>query len=403
MHSRGAPEVGELRAMTPSAAATPKVFISYRRAETAGHAGRLYDAMVARFGESNVFMDVDMQPGVDFVERIRTVVAACHVLLVVIGPEWAKTAPGEAQPRLADPEDFVRLEVGTALGRSDVTVIPLLVERASMPEPEDLPENLRPLTRRNALELNDLRWHDDTRRLMEVIEQLLAQAEPAVAAVAAAPSPEPSAPVAPTLPAGPAGPTAPAATASALEWLRRHRWTAIATAVAVVLLVVLLASGGDDGGGAGPVATVPGVTAPEPNAGAAADARPRGVPASCTNKGATKFAKDVAALREWSDCDVGNVGDVNGASLTYLEFADAAGAHESYVGSRDFELANDYKPCERTNLATPGIREAVCLLAKADGAIEILWHDKDAPLVGVETFDPPTRVESAVDAWSADV
>ncbi|HUR84204.1 MAG TPA: toll/interleukin-1 receptor domain-containing protein [Solirubrobacteraceae bacterium] len=388
--------------MTPSATATPKVFISYRRAETAGHAGRLYDAMVARFGESNVFMDVDMQPGVDFVERIRTVVAACHVLLVVIGPEWATTVPGEAQPRIADPEDFVRLEVGTALGRSDVTVIPLLVERASMPSPEDLPENLRPLTRRNALELSDLRWHDDTRRLMEVIEQLLAQAEPAVAAA----QPEPAAPVAPTLPAGPAGPTAPVATASALEWLRRHRWTAIATAAALVLLVALLASGGGDDGDAGPVATSPPpppAAEPAPNSGAAVDARPAGVPADCENKGATKFAKDVAALREWSDCDVGNVGDVNGASLTYLEFADADSAHESYVGSRDFELANDYKPCEQTNIGQSASREAVCLLEKQDGGIEILWHDKDAPLVGVETFDPPTTVQNALDAWSARV
>ena len=164
--------------MTPTMPTTPKVFISYRRAETAGHAGRLYDAMAARFGESNVFMDVDMQPGVDFVERIRSVVAACHVLLVVIGPDWARHCHGETQPRLADPEDFVRLEVATALSRDDVTVIPLLVERASMPEPEDLPENLRALTRRNALELSDLRWHDDAGRLMGVIEQLLAEAEP---------------------------------------------------------------------------------------------------------------------------------------------------------------------------------------------------------------------------------
>ena len=81
--------------MTPTTPVTPKVFISYRRSETAGHAGRLYDAMAARFGDAHVFMDVDLQPGVDFVERISAIVAACDVLLVVIGPEWAE--PGEAR------------------------------------------------------------------------------------------------------------------------------------------------------------------------------------------------------------------------------------------------------------------------------------------------------------------
>ena len=71
--------------------ATPKVFISYRREETAGHAGRLYDAIGARFGERNVFMDVDLAPGIDFVEQITEAVGACDALLVVMGPTWATT------------------------------------------------------------------------------------------------------------------------------------------------------------------------------------------------------------------------------------------------------------------------------------------------------------------------
>ena len=101
----------------PGRAPGPKVFITYRREETAIHAGRLYDAMVARFGEGNVFMDVDMAPGVDFVERITEAVAACHVLIVVMGPTWATVKNDEGEARLADPEDFVRLEVETALRR----------------------------------------------------------------------------------------------------------------------------------------------------------------------------------------------------------------------------------------------------------------------------------------------
>jgi hypothetical protein len=151
----------------------PKVFISYRREDTSGHAGRLYDAMAARFGEPNVFVDVDLDPGVDFVHRIREAIGACRVLLVVMGPRWA-TLPDEAgDPRLADAEDFVRLEVETALNRPDLTVIPVLVAGGQMPDPDDLPEGLRPLTRRNAIELSDMRWRYDVGRLNGPLDGLL--------------------------------------------------------------------------------------------------------------------------------------------------------------------------------------------------------------------------------------
>jgi hypothetical protein len=135
----------------PGSVPGPKVFITYRREETAAHAGRLYDAMVARFGEGNVFMDVDMAPGVDFVERITEAVAACQVLIVVMGPRWATVEDEHGKARLADPEDFVRLEVETALQRLDVTPIPVLVSGARMPNREDLPPELRAITRRNEL------------------------------------------------------------------------------------------------------------------------------------------------------------------------------------------------------------------------------------------------------------
>ena len=153
----------------------PKVFITYRREETGAHAGRLYDAMVARFGEANVFMDVDMAPGVDFVERITEAVAACHVLIVVMGPRWATVEDERGTARLADPEDFVRLEVETALRRPDVTPIPVLVAGARMPNPEDLPPEVRAITRRNALELGDQRWRYDVGRLISALDELLAE------------------------------------------------------------------------------------------------------------------------------------------------------------------------------------------------------------------------------------
>jgi TIR domain len=154
----------------------PKLFISYRREGTAGHAGRIYDAISARFGDHNIFMDIDLPPGIDFVERIQQAVGSCHVLLVVMGPNWASLQGEEGTPRLAEPDDFVRLEVETALRRPDVTVIPVLVAGARMPDPEDLPEGIRSLSRRNALEMSDLRWRFDLGRLMEVLETHLADA-----------------------------------------------------------------------------------------------------------------------------------------------------------------------------------------------------------------------------------
>jgi hypothetical protein len=168
-------------------AGAQKVFISYRREDTAAHAGRLYDSMVERFGEGNVFMDVDIEPGVDFVERITEAVSGCLVLIVVMGRNWATVAGGDGEPRIADPADFVRLEVETALRRPEVTPIPVLVSGARMPQAAQLPEPLQPLARRNALELSDGRWRYDVGRLEEALDRLLG--------VPAPPAPEPHTPL----------------------------------------------------------------------------------------------------------------------------------------------------------------------------------------------------------------
>jgi hypothetical protein len=182
----------------------PKVFLSYRREETAGHSGRLYDVMSSRFGDSNVFMDVDIPPGVDFVNRITEAVSDCHVLLVIMGPQWATISNGAALPRIFDPGDFVRLEVETGLKRSDVAVIPVLVGGAKMPGPEAMPAPLRPLTRRNAIELSDTRWRFDVDRLLGALDTLLAHTS-AVHQVPPAPPPR-VAPARPPLPQAPAEP-----------------------------------------------------------------------------------------------------------------------------------------------------------------------------------------------------
>lgn len=179
---------------TPPRAQAQKVFICYRREETAAYAGRLYDAMVSQFGEENVFMDVDMAPGVDFEQRITEVVSGCVALLIVMGPHWADTTEGEGGRRIDNPGDFVRLEVETGLHRPDVTPIPVLVNGARMPRREDLPVEIRDIARRNAIELSNGRWSYDVGRLMEALKELLPDAQPADGP-APGPLPAPSEPI----------------------------------------------------------------------------------------------------------------------------------------------------------------------------------------------------------------
>lgn len=152
-----------------------RVFISYRRDDAAGEAGRLYDRLVARFGRDQVFMDVTgIEPGVDFVSAIDSAVGSCAVLLVVIGPGWASVTDSSGRRRLDDPHDFVRLETGAALRRG-IRVIPVLVDHAAMPSAEVLPEDLRPLARRQALEISHAQWQGTTAELITALERVLEQ------------------------------------------------------------------------------------------------------------------------------------------------------------------------------------------------------------------------------------
>jgi hypothetical protein len=148
------------------------VFISYRREDAAGHAGRLYDWLTRRFGEHGVFIDVAaIGPGERWRDRIGSVLEACWAVLVVIGPQWLTPRDGTGKPRIWDPDDVLRNEVGTALRRDDVEVIPVLVEGARMPKREDLPEELSELRERNAAELSDVRWRYDVGLLGETLEK----------------------------------------------------------------------------------------------------------------------------------------------------------------------------------------------------------------------------------------
>ena len=148
-----------------------QLFINYRREDTAPYAGRLYDRLSAKFGSDQVFIDIDqIEPGEDFVEAINRKVGACETAIVLLGPDWLRVTDASGQCRLNDPEDFVRMEIVAALQRK-IRVIPVLVGGAQMPRKQDLPEPLAALSRRNAIELSEARFHADVDRLIEAIQK----------------------------------------------------------------------------------------------------------------------------------------------------------------------------------------------------------------------------------------
>ena len=148
----------------------PGTFISYRRDDAAGYAGRLHDALERRLGDKRIFRDIDtLEPGHDFVEAIDTRLRECQVFLALIGREWLDAKDAAGRRRLDQANDYVRLEIAAALGRPGVRVIPVLIEGATMPAPEALPEDIRPLARRHAINLRDDAWDHDVDRLAGAI------------------------------------------------------------------------------------------------------------------------------------------------------------------------------------------------------------------------------------------
>ena len=145
------------------------IFISYRRDDTEGHAGRLFHDLCERFGNDAVFLDVaGIEPGRDFRVAIDQQVASCGVLLAVIGTHWLTATDSEGKRRLDDPFDFVRLETAAAL-RREIPVIPVLVHEAQMPHPEQLPADLKELAFRNSVSLSHTRWDSDVELLARAL------------------------------------------------------------------------------------------------------------------------------------------------------------------------------------------------------------------------------------------
>jgi hypothetical protein len=149
------------------------IFVSYRRSDSQGEAGRLFDDLVPLFGEHRVLMDVTaIEAGCDFRTAIEDGVTKCGVLLVMIGPEWVEAKDENGARRLNDPADFVRIETASALRRA-IPVIPVLVRGAKMPSAAQLPDELKNLAYRNCVELTHVRWKSDIQLLVEALHRLL--------------------------------------------------------------------------------------------------------------------------------------------------------------------------------------------------------------------------------------
>ena len=151
-----------------------KIFLSYRRDDASGHAGHLFDDLT-ELGRYDVFMDIEkIGAGLAFKQAIDGALASCDVFLALIGRRWLDAQDSHGRVRLENPEDLVRLEVGRALAREDVRVVPVLVQDVEMPSSEALPEPLKALAERNAHPISDRRWRYDVEQLVVALDEIAA-------------------------------------------------------------------------------------------------------------------------------------------------------------------------------------------------------------------------------------
>ena len=149
------------------------IFINYRRDDAPGVAGRLFDRLSKNFSPREIFMDVDaMRPGLDFVKQLDEQVSKCDVVLAVIGPGWLNAVDEKGRRKLDLPRDYVRIELASAL-RREIPVIPLLVNGTAMPFEEDLPEELKSLPNRHALELRHTRFAADSDAVIRALNDIM--------------------------------------------------------------------------------------------------------------------------------------------------------------------------------------------------------------------------------------
>ena len=151
----------------------PSIFVSYRHSDASAHAGRLYDRLAERFGEANVFRDIDsMKPGADFAKVIKATVGRCDALIAVIGKDWLAPGPDGASG-LHSRNDWVRVELVAALTQ-EVRIVPVLVGGATLPPSADLPKAVRPFTQHHAVSLTEDVWALQVTKLIDDLEQEIA-------------------------------------------------------------------------------------------------------------------------------------------------------------------------------------------------------------------------------------
>lgn len=144
-------------------------FISYRRLGSETIANLLRDSLVRKF---SVFMDTDaIDAGEEWPRRIEEEIAACHAMLVVIGPEWLDAKGEDGLRLLDDPEDWVRREIEAGLARDEIAVVPVLHDRARAPQPERLPDAIKQLAKCQAVELTGRNLDRWIEALSESIQQ----------------------------------------------------------------------------------------------------------------------------------------------------------------------------------------------------------------------------------------
>ena len=151
----------------------PGIFINYRRDDAAGAAGRLHDYLARSFPRGDLLMDVDaIEPGFDFVKQLETQVSQCDALLALIGQHWLVAEDEQGRRRLEDERDYVRIEIASALKRG-IPVIPVLLDGTPMPSQGELPDDLKSLTRRQALELRHTRFAVDADAIVSALRHRL--------------------------------------------------------------------------------------------------------------------------------------------------------------------------------------------------------------------------------------
>jgi len=147
------------------------VFISYRRTDSDVAAGRLADDLSEILGPGRVFRDIDsLEAGEDFPRALERALDSCAAVIALIGPRWSTTVNDKGERRLDDPKDWVRLEIARALAR-DIRVIPVLLS-TTMPKESELPADLAPLLRRNAVDVTDRHWKQDVEGLAQSLERI---------------------------------------------------------------------------------------------------------------------------------------------------------------------------------------------------------------------------------------